>query len=195
MSEWKKWTDKTPVSDEAIIDHFQRLIHYISCVMSRSYKLQEEDRQDIVSAAQLALLRLPQDKRPLEGYCKTTINNAARNSIISRMSRGATSARQWRDYATMSYADAAPSNDPYTEDDTDAIDRISPTVSPENALTASITLDMAMARLDDRDREIVKRYYIEEQTFEAVAEQLGVSTPTVRKLLESAMSKLKARLT
>jgi len=192
MSEWKKWTDKTPVSDEAIIDHFQRLIHYISCVMSRSYKLQEEDRQDIVSAAQLALLRLPQDKRPLEGYCKTTITHAMRSALISVMGRGGTPTNKWSEYATFSVADAAPSRDPYAEEeDTNALDRISPTVSPEAGWVTAITVDNALGCLTDREREIVRLYYFHDLTMKKIGERYGVSHASVSDTLKCAINKLR----
>ena len=96
----------------------------------------------------------------------------------------------------MSYADAAPSTDPYAEDgDAEAIDRISPTVSPEDALTDSITLDMAMALLKGREREVIRLHYYESLTQEVVGERLGVTGTTVQNLLRSGIRNLRVRLT
>jgi len=182
------------VTDDGMIEQYGKLVAYVASAVARTYSLRDEDREDVASDITLALLRLPDEMREFPGYVRTVINNAARTAIVSLMSHGGSPGAKWRDYATTSFADAAPSRDPYAEEDADAIDRISPTVSPEDALTDRITLDMAMVVLDGREREVVRLYYLEEQTLECVGERLGVTGTTVRNLLRKALKGLRSRM-
>ncbi len=55
-------------------------------------------------------------------------------------------------------------------------------------------VDEALSRLDDRTRELLLRHYLEGQSMTALAEEWGVSRPTVSRHIESGLAKLRAGL-
>jgi RNA polymerase sigma factor (sigma-70 family) len=187
---WQRWTDENP-TDEELLDHWARLIRHVAKVAARTYKLNREDAEDIVSEIQLRLLRMPQLKRPYEHYGRQVINNTTRTSIIRLMCRGGSPGALWRDYETLSYRQAAPSRDAHVEDAPDEADRAIPIPdSPEARLITRLTLDAAMEHLSDSEREAVCHYYLDGLSLKATGEQMGTGRETTRSILKSAVCKL-----
>jgi hypothetical protein len=65
-----------PVSDEALLAKYERLVIYISCNFVNKYGLREEEKDELQQCARYRLWRLRQDKRREHDYCVKTITNA-----------------------------------------------------------------------------------------------------------------------
>jgi RNA polymerase sigma factor (sigma-70 family) len=191
-----RWTNDEHVTDEALLEQFRALIWAVARRMQRSYKLSDSDAEDIASGIQLGLLRLPQAKRPYTGYCRMVINNAARNALGSIVGRGSTPKNDWRVSHTMSYAAASPTGD--GDDDGTAIERLTSTGSPEDALVQRVTLVNAIATLTEREQTVVRLFYGldgDECSTQIIADRLGVTHQVVYNTLKIALRKLKSKLT
>lgn len=189
-----RWTKSDDVSDEQLLQHWERLTHHLSFVAQRSYSLTWEDREDIVSTIQLQLLKMPRDKRPFIGYARTTISNAVAKSVNQIVRRGGTPWDKWKHYSTVDYLTAAPAADSDDNDQTAALDRLTPGESPEDDLTWSLALTQAMEQLSAMERDCFALYYRDGYTMAEIAEQVGYSPEWVRQHLSAAVAEVKRRL-
>lgn len=199
MSEYKKWTEENPVTDELLLEHWEGFIGYISSVASRTYKLSEEDREDILADIKLRLLGIPADKRMFEGYTKIVINNAVRDGIKSIVSHGATPGNNWKGYrfSTLDFHTAAPTNhnrsgDEPSEDEMDRV--VPPFMGLESILVDRFTLVKAIKTLKPNQKRVVELYYGEDLSALVVAHRMGMSEENVRLLIKKAIRKLNKAL-
>jgi RNA polymerase sigma factor (sigma-70 family) len=192
---YKRWTNDDPVRDEALLAQWSRFVQHVAYRVRRSYSMQDADVEDIVSDINLRLLSIPVDTRPYEGYCKTVITNAARDSIRDRMRHGAGPNSQWRDYTTMDYKTAAPRRRDKSdeEDDVSAIDHLVSVPSPESELVNALSLDNVIAGLPVEQQEVIRLYYGESLTYREIAERMGYSQQGVRRLVLLACSSLRSK--
>lgn len=190
--QWHKWTDSDVVSDEELLTHYARLVRHISIKATRTYGLPDADLGDIEQSIKLKLLSLPADKRPLEGYIRTTINNAARSAIRDSTRRGATPQGAWKEHwhSTTDYVSAAPATDD-AEDTTSALDRITDATSPEDSLVDSIALRSAMGELSTIEREIVTLAYWSGCSAAEIERQLNLTHSQYVHRLRTATAKLR----
>lgn len=191
--EWEKWTDAEPVTDEMMVEQFVALCGYMARQAARTYGLREEDVEDTVQSLSLALLALPQNKRPFVGYCKATLNNALRDAIAERLRRGATPVNNWREYQTLDYLSAAPLEDG-NDDATAALDRLAGCGLGEDAILTSIALREAVDALPALEREAITMVYLHGYRQQEVAKHQGVSSTIVSRRIKKALTALKASL-
>lgn len=193
--DWTKWTEADHVSDEMLLDEFAGLTKVAAHVAARSYRLNDYDREDIRSEITLRLLRISQDKRAFDGYCRTVVNNSIRDSINNLMSRGGGPRLKWRDYSTLDFETSSRfqcANYDADLDGSELIDSALPIPeSPEDSLVMTITLDSAMAVLSEREREIVSLHYGSDMSLTSVATRMNSD---VRHTLNTALDKLRSVL-
>lgn len=192
MTEWAKWTDAEPVTDELMLDKWGGLITYMTRQVAQSYGLSDYF-EDIRQSMTVALLKLPQDKRPLTGYTKTTLNNALRSALRDLSSRGASPVNNWREYQTLDYLSAAPSEDS-DDDATAALDRLAGCGLGEDALITQIALKEAVEALPALEREAIEMVYLHGYQVQEVAAHQRVSRTIASRRIHRALNKLKARL-
>jgi RNA polymerase sigma factor (sigma-70 family) len=188
MQTWDRWTKTEPTVDE-LVDKFERLLFYMANQAARTYGLDVDDRDDVISAMMVRLLSLPVSKRPYLGYVKMVLNNALRDGLQSVVGRGASPKATWKDYATTDYHSAAGGD--VDEFDSDPLDHISPMVCPESAIVDRITLDAALDTLTPRERICVDQ----ERLPTEIAKELGITRTYVNMIRLRALRKLRRHLT
>jgi RNA polymerase sigma factor (sigma-70 family) len=192
MTEWAKWTDAEPVTDDMMLEHWGGLITYMTRQAVQSYGL-HDDRDDLQQSVTLALLALPQATRPLIGYCKTTMNNALRDAIAEHVGQGARPKKQWKDNLTLDYQSAAPSEDS-DGDDTAALDRLVSIDAGESTMIDRLALRAALDALPELEREAIVMVYLHGYQVQEVAARLSVSVYHIRRRVQAGLRRLKARL-
>jgi RNA polymerase sigma factor (sigma-70 family) len=192
MSDYKKWTEQNPVTDELLLEFWERFVYHISSIASRTYKLTEEDREDLIAEIKMSLLKLSPLNRPFEGYIKTVINNGLRDALRKLVARGATPGKNWKSSITMDFYQATPRKD--GEEDTEDIDRALPVPdSPEHNLLNRVDVSKAVTTLQPEQRLIVELYFGlngEEVSLNEIGKRMGMSYENARVILRTALRKL-----
>jgi RNA polymerase sigma factor (sigma-70 family) len=173
--EWPKWTDEDPVSDELITTHWARYIKMLAITARRTYRLADDEIDDLRGDLVIKLLRVPQERRPYIGYIKTTLTNTLRTALHDYVSRGATPGVSWREHKTFDYVQAAPETPKGDEaSGYDALDYISPLDLPEDTMNARIDIARAVATLPAHEQQIVE-LYLQGYSGREIAEELSTS--------------------
>lgn len=145
------------INDEQLLDRWKGRIYKVARAIARGYKLAGEDVEDIVSACQLRLIRIPLDVRHSSNYVLRTIDNTARSALSKLRASGGTGTDA-ASCSTLDYLTAAPIG--RDEDNVeDALDLMRGTSSPEDELCLSLTIQAAMENLSSFQRGVLDLYY------------------------------------
>jgi RNA polymerase sigma-70 factor (ECF subfamily) len=150
---------------ELLVDRYQDKVFHLALSLMR-------DRQLAEDMAQEAFMRI---WKGLAGYrgaasLSTWIYAVARNTCLSELKRRASRPRLVMEESALDHAVEAPAAGP----------------DSESALDVKVLLD----RLPERYRQALTLYYLEERSYQEVADMLGVPTGTVKTFLHRAKKEL-----